>query len=158
MQSLLTFFLICVSIFWKEIPLSRRIPPKTFRSFSLSANVLFIGIPADRLMHWDPSTAYFFLSAVVNKCIKVNPNTDRKPNNTTSLTLSRWKIFFGWRILSCISFSRKADEQDVCGETETSERKTRCFAMLYNTSGKTSKHPVVFEKAPVLFLKALDLF
>lgn len=30
--------------------------------------------------------------------------------------------------------------------------------MLYNTSGKTSKHPVVFEKAPVLFLKALDLF
>jgi len=52
----------------------------------------------------------------------------------------------------------KADEQDVCGETETSERKTRCFAMLYNTSGKTSKHPVVFEKAPVLFLKALDLF
>ena len=30
--------------------------------------------------------------------------------------------------------------------------------MLYNTSGKTSKHPVDFEKAPVLFLKALDLF
>ena len=56
------------------------------------------------------------------------------------------------------SVSRNADEQDVCGEAETSERKTRCFAMLYNTSGKTSKHPVVFEKAPVLFLKALDLF
>ena len=28
--------------------------------------------------------------------------------------------------------------------------------MLYNTSGKTSKHPVVFEKAPVLFLKAAE--
>ena len=30
--------------------------------------------------------------------------------------------------------------------------------MLYDTSGKTSRRPVVDEKAPVLFLKALDLF
>ena len=82
----------------RNTPLLKNAPKKSFRSFSLPANALFIGFSADRLMRWDPSTAQFFLSAVVNKCIKVNPNTDREPNNTASLTLPRWKIFSGWRI------------------------------------------------------------
>ena len=32
-QSLSTFFLICVSIFWREIPLSWRMPPKILQKF-----------------------------------------------------------------------------------------------------------------------------
>ncbi|WP_410523629.1 hypothetical protein [Phocaeicola dorei] len=61
-------------------------PQKSFKSFSLSANALFIGILAEELI----------------------------PRN-----LSAWKK----------SFSRKAHEQSVCGEAETSEGKNKCFAM-----------------------------
>ena len=52
----------------------------------------------------------------------------------------------------------EADEQDVCGETETSERKQGVLPCYTIRVEKHQKHPVVFEKAPVLFLKALDLF
>ena len=40
-----------------------------------------------------------------------------------------WRIFFGWNISQCISFSRNADGQGVCGMAERSEGKIRRFGM-----------------------------
>ena len=138
----------------RNTPLLKNAPKKSFRSFSLPANSLFIGFSADILMRWDPSTTQFFLSAVVNKCIKVNPNPDKEPNNTAWLTLPRWKIFSGWGILSCISFSWKADEQGVCGEAETSERKIRCFAMYIQYEWKSIKMSCCFSTRNRRFFEA----
>ena len=40
-----------------------------------------------------------------------------------------WRIFSGWNISQCISFSRNADGQGVCGMAERSEGKIRRFGM-----------------------------
>ena len=40
-----------------------------------------------------------------------------------------WRIFSGWNISQCISFSRNADGQGVCGMAERSEVKIRRFGM-----------------------------
>ena len=40
-----------------------------------------------------------------------------------------WRIFSGWNISQCISFSRNADRQGVCGVAERSEGKVRRFGM-----------------------------
>ena len=80
-----------------------------------------------------------------------------------------WRIFSGWNISQCISFSRNADRQGVCGVAERSEGKKGVSACRYRY-GKNNrsnfkkllffqwKRPVLFFKDLVLFRKEQDVF
>ena len=100
---------------WSSVMLYREYPEKSFKSFSLLANALPVGIPAEGLG-----------SGILQLGLECFSRADILPIFGESFF---WRIFSGWNISQCISFSRNADGQGVCGMAERSERKVRRFGM-----------------------------